>query len=269
MLVDPTTMQRLRSVTSTVADSQITKNNYRKELPPSPVARIAQVSNTMAQHGQHRPQGPYPTNPGILPPPGLTPAQIQHWAHQNPHTRTVLEHLLGGAPDPTAPSDPLNTTVCINPLTAAATTLIQVSLGLCWWPFAPYLREHPKDLLRALWTDPLRKFISHLWCIFFSFLFTILSSSLSQVKVPPGKSCGFVQFVRKADAERAIEALSGYSIGGSKVRLSWGRSTYLSSILLIPLYLRDRYFSMCRSFLGCSNPRPSRFVCNTTVSSEL
>jgi RNA recognition motif-containing protein len=48
-----------------------------------------------------------------------------------------------------------------------------------------------------------------------------------QVKVPPGKSCGFVQFVRKADAERAIEALSGYSIGGSKVRLSWGRSAYL------------------------------------------
>ena len=114
-LVDPTTMQRLRSVTSTVADSQISKNNYRNELHPSLVARIAQLSNTMAQHGQHRPQGPYPSNPGILPPPGLTPAQIQHWAHQNPHTRTVLEHLLGGAPDPSAPSDPLNTTVCMNP----------------------------------------------------------------------------------------------------------------------------------------------------------
>lgn len=114
-LIDPTTMQRLRSVTSTVADSQISKNNYRNELHPSLVARIAQLSNTMAQHGQHRPQGPYPNNPGILPPPGLTPAQIQQWAHQNPHTRTVLEHLLGGAPDPSAPSDPLNTTVCINP----------------------------------------------------------------------------------------------------------------------------------------------------------
>ncbi|PVF99527.1 hypothetical protein CPB86DRAFT_703059 [Serendipita vermifera] len=47
--------------------------------------------------------------------------------------------------------------------------------------------------------------------------------AIHYVKVPPGKSCGFVQFVRKSDAERAIEALSGFSIGGSKVRLSWGR----------------------------------------------
>ena len=135
-LVDPTTIQRLRSVTSTVADSQISKNNYRNELHPSLVARIAQLSNTMAQHGQHRPQGPYPNNPGILPPPGLTPTQIQQWAHQNPHTRTVLEHLLGGAPDPSAPSDPLNTTVCLNP---DSRHVIHVSLGLCRWAFAPYL----------------------------------------------------------------------------------------------------------------------------------
>lgn len=47
--------------------------------------------------------------------------------------------------------------------------------------------------------------------------------AIHYVKVPPGKSCGFVQFVKKSDAERAIEALSGFSIAGSKVRLSWGR----------------------------------------------
>jgi RNA recognition motif-containing protein len=44
------------------------------------------------------------------------------------------------------------------------------------------------------------------------------------VKVPVGKHCGFVQFVRKSDAERAIEAMNGYPIGGSRIRLSWGRS---------------------------------------------
>jgi RNA recognition motif-containing protein len=44
------------------------------------------------------------------------------------------------------------------------------------------------------------------------------------VKVPVGKHCGFVQFVRKADAERAIEKMQGFSIGGSRIRLSWGRS---------------------------------------------
>ncbi|KZV95013.1 RNA-binding domain-containing protein [Exidia glandulosa HHB12029] len=46
------------------------------------------------------------------------------------------------------------------------------------------------------------------------------------VKVPVGKHCGFVQFVHKADAERAIEKMQGFPIGGSKIRLSWGRSQY-------------------------------------------
>ena len=45
-----------------------------------------------------------------------------------------------------------------------------------------------------------------------------------QVKVPVGKHCGFVQFVRKPDAERAIEKMQGFPIGGSRIRLSWGRS---------------------------------------------
>jgi len=33
-----------------------------------------------------------------------------------------------------------------------------------------------------------------------------------------------VQFVRKADAEKAIEKMQGFPIGGSRIRLSWGRS---------------------------------------------
>jgi RNA recognition motif-containing protein len=44
------------------------------------------------------------------------------------------------------------------------------------------------------------------------------------VKIPPGKGCGFVQFVRKMDAERAIERMQGFPIGGGRIRLSWGRS---------------------------------------------
>ncbi|KAG6857001.1 hypothetical protein H0H87_011095 [Tephrocybe sp. NHM501043] len=46
------------------------------------------------------------------------------------------------------------------------------------------------------------------------------------VKVPVGKHCGFVQFVRKADAERAIDKMQGFPVGGSRIRLSWGRSQY-------------------------------------------
>jgi RNA recognition motif. (a.k.a. RRM, RBD, or RNP domain) len=52
------------------------------------------------------------------------------------------------------------------------------------------------------------------------------------VKVPVGKHCGFVQFVRKADAERAIEKMQGFPIGGSRIRLSWGRSQCKSIINL-------------------------------------
>lgn len=57
------------------------------------------------------------------------------------------------------------------------------------------------------------------------------------MKVPVGKHCGFVQFVRKADAERAIEKMQGFPVGGSRIRLSWGRSqcrslTYESSSII-------------------------------------
>ncbi|KAJ7811748.1 hypothetical protein B0H14DRAFT_2378113 [Mycena olivaceomarginata] len=54
--------------------------------------------------------------------------------------------------------------------------------------------------------------------------FFVPFGELHYVKVPVGKHCGFVQFVRKADAERAIEKMQGFSVGGSQIRLSWGRS---------------------------------------------
>lgn len=56
--------------------------------------------------------------------------------------------------------------------------------------------------------------------------FFVPFGDIHYVKVPAGKHCGFVQFVRKADAERAIEKMQGFPIGGSRIRLSWGRSQY-------------------------------------------
>ncbi|KAK4513423.1 vacuolar protein sorting-associated protein 1 [Mucor velutinosus] len=44
------------------------------------------------------------------------------------------------------------------------------------------------------------------------------------VKIPPGKGCGFVQFVSRQSAEVAMEEMNGYQIGSSRIRLSWGRS---------------------------------------------
>ncbi|KZV76364.1 RNA-binding domain-containing protein, partial [Peniophora sp. CONT] len=56
--------------------------------------------------------------------------------------------------------------------------------------------------------------------------FFVPFGEIHYVKVPVGKNCGFVQFVHKADAERAIESMQGFPIGGSRIRLSWGRSQY-------------------------------------------
>lgn len=49
---------------------------------------------------------------------------------------------------------------------------------------------------------------------------------LHSVKVPVGKHYGLVHFVRKDDAERAIEKMQGFSICGSRIRLNWGTSEY-------------------------------------------
>ena len=46
-----------------------------------------------------------------------------------------------------------------------------------------------------------------------------------------------MQFVRKADAERAIEKMQGFPIGGSRIRLSWGRSQCRSIFFIYLLTL--------------------------------
>ncbi|KAJ7250779.1 hypothetical protein C8J57DRAFT_1667603 [Mycena rebaudengoi] len=63
--------------------------------------------------------------------------------------------------------------------------------------------------------------------------FFVPFGEIHYVKVPVGKHCGFVQFVRKADAERAIEKMQGFPVGGSRIRLSWGRSQLSASASLL------------------------------------
>lgn len=48
--------------------------------------------------------------------------------------------------------------------------------------------------------------------------------TITYVKIPPGKGCGFVQFISRQAAEAAITQMQGYPIGNTRVRLSWGRS---------------------------------------------
>lgn len=48
---------------------------------------------------------------------------------------------------------------------------------------------------------------------------------IAYCKIPPGKGCGFVQYLRRADAEVAIAKMHDFPIHGkSRIRVSWGRS---------------------------------------------
>ncbi|KAJ7501263.1 hypothetical protein B0H11DRAFT_738372 [Mycena galericulata] len=58
--------------------------------------------------------------------------------------------------------------------------------------------------------------------------FFVPFGDIHYVKVLVGKHCGFVQFVHKVDAETVISKIQGFPIGGSCIRLSWGRSQYKS-----------------------------------------
>ena len=49
------------------------------------------------------------------------------------------------------------------------------------------------------------------------------------VKIPQGKGCGFVQYVLRSSAERAMMAMNGKILGNSAMRISWGHSSGRSS----------------------------------------
>jgi len=58
-----------------------------------------------------------------------------------------------------------------------------------------------------------------------STLFTLFKpfGVIQQVKIPPGKNCGFIKYSTREEAEEAIGSMQGFIIGGNRVRLSWGR----------------------------------------------
>ncbi|CAG8799504.1 46189_t:CDS:10, partial [Gigaspora margarita] len=65
--------------------------------------------------------------------------------------------------------------------------------------------------------EELRRFVINI-------MYNLGFGEITYVKIPPGKGCGFVQFVHRQSAEMAINQMQHYPIGNSRVRLSWGRS---------------------------------------------
>lgn len=47
--------------------------------------------------------------------------------------------------------------------------------------------------------------------------------TIQQIKIPPGKNCGFLKYSSREEAEEAILTMEGFIIGGNRVRLGWGR----------------------------------------------
>lgn len=131
----------------------------------------------------------------------------ESWKH-HAQARAILGNLIGPNGEQLTSTDPYNTTVFVGGLSPL---ISEETLRTFFTPFGEihYVRV---SLLRYWWDANIAVFV--------------------QVKVPVGKHCGFVQFVRKADAERAIDKMQGFPIGGSRIRLSWGRSQCASSCIV-------------------------------------
>lgn len=85
--------------------------------------------------------------------------------------------------------------------------------------------------------------------------------TILNIKVPPGKGCGFVKFANRTDAENAIEGMQGFVIGGSRVRLSWGRTSNKSHPKVHhPLYQQNMHnMNNMNNMSNMSNMNNMRF----------
>ncbi|KIK94066.1 hypothetical protein PAXRUDRAFT_12279 [Paxillus rubicundulus Ve08.2h10] len=120
----------------------------------------------------------------------------ESWKH-HAQARAILGNLMGPNGEQLTSTDPYNTTVFVGGLSPL---ISEETLRTFFSPFGEihYVRTFDVTFVRVC----------------------LLGIYASQVKVPVGKHCGFVQFVRKADAERAIEKMQGFPIGGTLTSLS-------------------------------------------------
>ena len=163
----------------------------------------------------------------------------ESWKH-HAQARAILSNLIGPNGEQLTSSDPYNTTVFVGGLSPL---ISEETLRTFFAPFGEihYVRCTPLSLCVPLIV-------------------------LSQVKVPVGKHCGFVQFVRKPDAERAIEKMQGFPIGGSRIRLSWGRSQCM--FVICALLAMSLTYSRRQSGSGSGAGRSSCCVSGAVPSSS-
>jgi len=130
-------------------------------------------------HLTRYPPGPMPGVPGAWVW-DLVFVTTEHCVHQNPHTCTMLEYLLGGPLGLTAPFGHSQTQQCLTTHQPPRTFFT---------PFGP---------------------IHYALCMFISPLVKLSTVPNTYISLGQGKSCSFVQFICKANVERIIEALGSY-----------------------------------------------------------
>jgi RNA recognition motif-containing protein len=208
------------SASSTLVNTSV--EDAAKNLPPNVVAQLAQYATGNVGNALKSPTAtlnsitsPFASQQQSRIDNDMDQKYIvseESWKH-HAQARAILSNLIGPNGEQLTSMDPYNTTVFVGGLSPL------ISEDTLRTFFAPFGDIH---YVRS----PLaRSSICH-------------TNHILQVKVPVGKHCGFVQFVRKADAERAIEKMQGFPIGGSRIRLSWGRSQCTSMA-----------FTLCNSFL--------------------
>lgn len=89
---------------------------------------------------------------------------------------------------------------------------------------------------------------------------------IANVKVPPGKGCGFVKFAKREDAENAIESMQGFVIGGSRVRLSWGRPSNKNFPRQPHMYHSTNMANI--PLVGSANPNMNNIAFNNNMNSN-
>ncbi|KAH9468792.1 hypothetical protein Pst134EA_009322 [Puccinia striiformis f. sp. tritici] len=157
------------------------------------------LSSTLA-HPNSLPNG-YMVSAGLLPPVTGSPAAVMN--QQHPQLQSAYDTCIPSLDPATSP----------NSITSHLAALSQIA------SVAHDASNDPSNTTVFVGGLPA--------CISEGTLKTFFQNfgEITYVKIPPNKGCGFVQYVRREDAQQAMLKMHDFPIHGkSRIRLSWGRS---------------------------------------------
>jgi RNA recognition motif-containing protein len=161
-------------------------------------------------HQQHRPLPPQHPHPQQVTP--LHPSQaMQQYAAMQPQPQPIPAAppaSLPMSPQASSPASPLGAVASPPPSQAHANTSA----------IAQDFERDPSNT--TIFVGGVEPSVSeqHLRELFEPY------GEIEYVRVPPGKGCGFVRFLQRECAERALHGLAGIRVGNTSLRLSWGKS---------------------------------------------